>query len=297
MGMLAMSPTIERSYSLMSHPTIVATRRRGPRMRILLVAVLVLAFTGAVAPSAWATLEIQSNNNPAGDPTVQSYALYNGDGTLRGGLANPFPLTAGERKSFGPPAGTYIWQAMPAAGWKVGDIQCLHVDPATGNAIATLPGEFAVDVANGRVTINHADGQDEYCAFTNVKISAGGSGATGGGGTGVSPTLPGTVTGSQSKGATALLRVLGGVHFAQAQVRIPRTSVIKLQLLKSKKVVGTARYTRKAGTPTLKVSLADKYRKAYKHQGLKRVTLTLKVVVVGSNKAVKVFRFGVVVRL
>jgi hypothetical protein len=281
----------------------VATRRRGPRPRILLVAFLVLSFFAATAAEAGATLEIQSNNNPAGDPTLQSYALYDGDGTLRGGLQNPFPLTAGERKSFGPPGGTggttvpYIWQAMPAAGWKVGDIQCLHVDPMTGDAIATTPGEFAVDVANGRVTINHADGNDEYCAFTNVKISAPGSGATGGGGTGVSPTLPGTVPGSQSQGATALLRVLGGVHFATAQVRIVRQSVIKLQLLKGKKVVGTARFTRKAGTPTLKVSLAKKYRQSYQRRGLKRVTLTLKVVVVGSDKAVKVFRFGVVVRL
>jgi hypothetical protein len=262
------------------------------------VAFLVLSFFAATAAEAGATLEIQSNNNPGGDPTLQSYALYNGDGTLRGGLLqNPFSLTAGERKSFGPPAGAYVWQAMPAAGWKVGDIQCLHVNPATGDAIATTPGEFAVDVANGRVTINHADGNDEYCAFTNVKVSAPGSGATGGGGTGVSPTLPGTVPGSQSQGSTALLRVLGGVHFATAQVRIVRQSVIKLQLLKGKKVVGTARFTRKAGTPTLKVSLAKKYRQSYQRRGLKRVTLTLKVVVVGSNKAVKVFRFGVVVRL
>jgi hypothetical protein len=264
----------------------------------MLVAVLVLSFFAATAGEAWATLEIQSNNNPAGDPTIQSYELLNGDGSLRGGLVqNPFPLTAGERKSFGPPAGTYIWQAMPAAGWKVGDIQCLHVDPATGNAIATTPGEFAVDVANGRVTINHADGQDEYCAFTNVKVSAPPSGATGGGGSGVSPTLPGTVTGSQSKGSTALLRVLGGVHYAQAQVRIARRSVIKLQLLKGKKVVGTARFTRNAGTPTLRVSLAKKYRKNYQRRGLKRVTLTLRVVVVGSNQAVKIFRYGVIVRI
>jgi hypothetical protein len=266
------------------------------------VAVLVLAFTGAMAPSAWATLEIQSNNNPAGDPTVHSYALYNGDGTRRAGLKNdenPFPLLAGERRSVGPPGGTggttipYIWQAIPAAGWKVGDIQCLHVDPATGNAIAIRPGEFAIDVANGRVTINHREGDDEYCAFTNVKISA----PAGGGTTGVSPTLPGTVTGSQSTGATALLRVVSGLHFAQAQVRIARQSVIRLQLLKGKKVVGTARFVRKAGTPTLKVTLARKYRRSYQRQGLKRVTLTLKITIVGNNKFTKVFRYGVVVRL
>jgi hypothetical protein len=283
----------------MPHATSVATRRRGPRTRILLVAVLVLAFSGAMASNAWATLEIQSNNNPAGDPTLQSYALYNSDGTLRAGLKdglNPFSLTEGERRSVGPPAGTYIWQAMPAAGWKVGDIQCFRVDPTTGNAIPSLPGEFAIDVAGGRVTINHADGQDEYCAFTNVLISAA---APGGGtsGSGVSPTLPGTVTGSLSQGKTALLRVLGGVHYAKAQVRISRKSVIRLSLLKGKSVVGTARYTRKAGTPTLTVRLRDSYRKSLKRKGVKKVTLTLKITIVGSNKATKVFRYGVVVQV
>jgi hypothetical protein len=282
----------------MPHATPVATRKRGPRTRILLVAVLVLAFSGAMASNAWATLEIQSNNNPAGDPTLQTYALYNSDGTLRGGLKdnlNPFSLTEGERRSVGPPAGTYIWQAMPAAGWKVGDIQCFHVDPATGNAIPTLPGEFAIDVAAGRVTINHADGQDEYCAFTNVKITAGGPSV--GSGSGVSPTLPGTVTGSLSQGKTALLRVLGGLHYAKAQVRISRKSVIRLSLLKGKSVVGTARYTRKAGTPTLTVKLRDSYRRSLKRKGVKKVTLTLKITIVGSNKATKVFRYGVVVRV
>jgi hypothetical protein len=282
----------------MSHATPVATRRRGPRTRILLVAVLVLAFSGAMASNAWATLEIQSNNNPGGDPTLQSYALYNSDGTLRAGLKddkNPFTLTEGERRSVGPPAGTYIWQAMPAQGWKVGDIQCVRVDPTTGDAIPSVPGEFAIDIANGRVTINHADGVDEYCAFTNVLIAAAPPG--GGGSSGVSPTLPGTVTGSLSQGKTALLRVLGGLHYAKAQVRISRKSVIRLSLLRGKKVVGTARYTRKAGTPTLRVKLRDSYRRSLKRKNVKKVTLTLKITIVGSNKATKVFRYGVVVQI
>jgi hypothetical protein len=289
----------------MPHSTSVATGRRGPRFRMLLVAALVLAFSGAMASNAWATLEIQSNNNPAGDATLQTYALYNEDGSLRGGLKdglNPFTLTEGERRSVGPPAGTYVWQAMPAAGWKVGDIQCLHVDPATGNAIATLPGEFNINISLGRVTIVHQDGQDEYCAFTNVKISAGGTGGGGSGagtgaGSGVSPTLPGTVTGSLSQGKTALLRVIGGVHFAKAQVRISRKSTIRLTLLKGKKKVGTARYTRKAGTPTLTVRLRDSYRRSLKRQGRTKVTLTLKITVVGSNHAKKSFSYGVVVQI
>jgi hypothetical protein len=279
--------------------TTVATRRRVPRSRTLLVAVLVLSFFAATAAEAGATLEIQSYNNPAGDPTLMSYQLLNGDGTPRGGLVqNPFPLTEGERKSFGPPAGTYIWQALPPAGWKVADIVCAHVDPTTGNAIPTTPGEFAIDVATGRVTIVHADGQDEYCAFTNLKLSSGGAGGgTGAGGSGVAPTVPGTVTGSLSKGSTALLRVLGGVHYAKAQVRIARQSVIRLQLLKGTKVVGTARFTRKAGTPSLKVSLTKSYLKSLQRQGRKKVTLTLKITVVGSNHFTKVFRYGVVVTI
>jgi hypothetical protein len=287
----------------MPHATPVATGRRGPRFRMLLVAALVLAFSGAMASNAWATLEIQSNNNPAGDPTLQTYALYNSDGTLRGGLKdnlNPFTLTEGERRSVGPPAGTYIWQAVPAAGWKIGDIQCLHVDPSTGNAIATLPGEFSIDVAAGRVTINHLEGNDEYCAFTNVKIASAGSGGGGSGtgaGSGVSPTLPGTVTGSLSQGKTALLRVIGGVHFAKAQVRISRKSTIRLTLLKGKKKVGTARYVRKAGTPTLTVRLRDSFRRSLKREGRTKVTLTLKITVVGSNHAKKTFSYGVVVQI
>lgn len=263
------------------------------RSKVALVALLVVAFMGATASQAWATLEIQSNNDPAGDPTVQSYALLNSDGSLRGGLVkNPFPLTAGERKSFGPPAGTYIWKAHPAAGWKVAAISCQNVDPVSGAPRPARAGEFTVDVANGQVTIVHAANEDQYCAFTNQKIAAA-SGA--GSNTGVSPTLPG-VASAALKGP-ALLKVTRGLRFATARVRISRQSIIKAQLLKGKKVVGTARITRNAGTHDIKVTLAKKYRQSYLRQGLKRVTLTLKVVVVGSNRSTKVFRYGVVVRL
>jgi hypothetical protein len=290
------SSTIERSHSPMRHPTPVATRRRGPRTRILLVAVLVLAFTGAMAPSAWATLEIQSYNDPAGDPTVMTYRLLKGDGQpAGGGVPDPFPLIPAERKSFGPPAGTFIWKALPPAGWKVSAIACQRVTPGTNVPQPPRPGEFQVDLANSQVTIDHGKDEDQYCAFTNQRIS--GSGSAGGGGgssSGVSPTLPGSTPGSLG---TALLKVTPGKRFAQASIRISRQSVINAQLLKGKKVVGKTRVTRKAGTHTIKVFLAKKYRQSYQRQGLKRVTLTLKVVVVGSNKAVKVFRFGVVVRL
>jgi hypothetical protein len=297
--MLALSTQVKGSNRLMLEPTTVAGQRRGPRARLLLVAVLVLAFTGATASSAWATLEIQSYNDPAGSQTVHTYSLLvdgqPAPGTNDATHKNPFTLLENEAKSFGPPAGTYTWKATPAAGWKVNAINCVRVDPATHAVLPTRAGEFTVDVANGQVTIIHLKDEDEYCAFTNGKVS-GGSG--GGSGPGITPTLPGGGTsGASAAKGPALLRVTGGKLFASLKVSLGRQSVIKAQLLKSKKVVGTARVTHKAGTYTVKVFLKDKYRRAYRNKGLKKVTLTLKITVVGSNRATKVFRSGVVVRL
>ena len=85
--------------------------------------------------------------------------------------------------------------------------------------------------------------------------------------------------------------------FPLATIRLSRQSVIKAQLLQGTKVVGTARVTKNAGTHVVKVSLTKKARRAFQRQGRKRVTLTLKVVVVGNNKATKVFRYRVVVRI
>ena len=125
---------------------------------------------------------------------------------------------------------------------------------------------------------------------------SGGSGGTAGGATGFSPTVQGPLPSSRST-APALLRVRGGRRFARATIRIARKSVIKVQLRKGKRVVGTTRVTRKAGTHVVKVALRKKWRLRYQRQGRKRVTLTLRVVVVGSNRAAKVFTSGVIVRL
>jgi hypothetical protein len=150
------------------------------------------------------------------------------------------------------------------------------------------------------VTITHDVGEDHFCAFTNRKTSSSGSGGgsvgTAGGSPGFSPTAPGTLPGSRSK-APALLRVRGGRRFAKATIRIARKSVIKLQLRKGKRVVGTTRVTRKAGTHVVKVALRKKWRLRYQRQGRKRVTFNLRVVVVGNNRATKVFHSGVIVRL
>jgi hypothetical protein len=80
---------------------------RARRSKIVLLTFLVVSFMAATAADAWATLEIQSYNDPAGDKTVMSYRLLNADGQpVGGGIPDPFTLTEGEPKSFGPPAGT-----------------------------------------------------------------------------------------------------------------------------------------------------------------------------------------------
>jgi hypothetical protein len=281
----------------MLNRTSALTRGRPARTKMLLMAFLVLAFMGASASQAWATLEIQSYNDPAGDPTLMSYMLLTAGQPSPGVTPNPFVLTEGERKSFGPPPGSYTWKGLPPAGWQVAAINCQRVNPTTGAPQAPRPGEFVVDLANGQVTVNHGKDEDQFCAFTNRKVSGSGSSPSGQGpSSGVSPTVPTSGAASVPVG-TALLRVTTGRRFASASVRISRRSVIKAQLLKGKRVVGTARVTREAGTHAVKVFLKAKDRRRFQRQGLKRVTLTLKVVIVGSNGSTKVFRYGVVVRL
>ena len=272
----------------MAGPTLLADPRPGRRPSIVLLATLVVAFTGAMAPNASATIEIQNYNDPAGDPTRITYRMFAGEPEP---LIPDFVLGDGEARSFGPDPNrygpTYTFQALPPAGWRVADIRC---------ASTSGPDTFAYDVANGRVTINHGVGEDHFCAFTNRKTSSSGSGGTAGGSIGFSPTAPGTSPTSRSN-APALLRVRGGRRFATATIRIARKSVIRLQLRKGKRVVGTTRVTRKAGTHVVKVGLRKKWRLRYQRQGRKRVTLTLRVVVVGRNRAAKVFASGVIVRL
>ena len=257
----------------------------------MLLATLVAAFMAATAPEASATLEIQNYNNPAGDPTPITYRLFAGGPEP---LIPDFTLGDGAQASFGPDPNryghSYTFQALPPLGWQVADIRCVSRTPRTD--------AFAYDIANGRVTISHDVGQDHFCAFTNRKRSGSGSGSGGaaGGSTGVSPTVPGGSPTSRSK-SPALLRVRGGRRFASATIRIARKSVIKAQLRKGKRVVGTTRVTHKAGTYVVKVALRKKWRRRYQHQGRKRVTFTLRVVVVGSNHATKVFTSGVIVRL
>jgi hypothetical protein len=275
----------------MSHPTLVAEAKHHRSPRLFLLTGLVVVFMAAMAAKASATIEVQNYNDPAGDPTAFTYQLTAATDPTR--VLASDDLGDGAKVSFGPnPAvygPTYTLHAVLPAGWQTVAIQCVN---KPGSAT------FTPDLANSSVTISpHKVGEDHYCAFTNRKVS--GPGAVTGGGTtpGVTPTTPGGGASTTSK-APVLLRIRAGTHFAKATVRIGRPSTIRAQLRWKGKLVGTARVKKtKAGTYTVKVTLAKKWVRTFKRQGRKKVTLNLKVTVVGDNKATKVFTSGVIVRL
>ena len=274
----------------MSHPPLLADAEHERRPRLFLLAGLVVVFMAAMAAKASATIEVQNYLDPAGDPTTFTYQLFTPDRLIGSDI-----LGDGTKTSFGPdPAvygDTYTVHAALPAGWQTVSIQCVN---KPGSA------SFTVDLANSSVTIKpHTVGEDHYCAFTNRKVSGPGASPGGGtgGGSGVAPTTPGGGSSTTST-APALLRVRGGTHFASATVRIARASTIKGQLRWKGHVVGTARLKKtKAGTYTIKVALSKKWQRTFKRQGRKKVTLGLKITVVGANKAKKTFTSGVIVRL
>jgi hypothetical protein len=247
--------------------------------RSLLGALVVISFAATAAPAA-ATVEVHSHNDPAGDPTAIGYHLE------RPAPLTPvdFTLQDGEYKGFGPFAGTVVIQAVVPTGWQVADIQCTGPNPA----------EFTIDVPNGRVTMQHGVSEDQICSFTNRKGSASGGGSSG---VTPAPSTPGTGPSLVVPRGPALLGAKSGRGFAAATVRITRRSVIKTQLWRGSRVVGTSRVVRKAGVYDVTVSLDPKLRRALRHQGRKRVQLTLRVVVVPQHGLTRVFRYRVLVRL
>jgi hypothetical protein len=258
-----------------------------------MLATLVVLFMAAMAAKASATVEVQNYNDPAGDPTTFVYQLFGADPTTP--LASD-TLGDGAKVSFGPDPAvygpTYTLHAVLPAGWQTVSIICEN-KPGTA--------AFTYDLAHSSVTLTpHKVGDDHYCAFTNRKVSGPGAVTGGGGsaGSGIAPTTPGGGSSSSTSNAPALLRVRAGTHYASATVRISRASTIKGTLRWKGKTVGAARVKKsKAGTYVLKVNLTKKGTKTFKRQGRKKVTLSLKVVVVGSNKATKTFTSGVIVRL
>jgi hypothetical protein len=268
---------------------------RNRSLRLLLLGILLVAFMAATAADASATLEVQNDNDPTGDPTPITYRFTS---AAAGQLIPDFSLVDGTSRSFGPdPAkygNLYTFQVLLPAGWRVESIVCQNIDPVTRKQLATRPGEFTVNLAAGSVTIDHRANEDQYCTFTNGRIPTAGSSTTPS--TGVAPTPPGSAGRLLSKSAV-LLRITRGRKFAAATIRISRRSVIRAQLLRGKRIVGSTKVTREAGTRTVKVSLTRAAARGLSRQGRKQVTLTLRIVVVGSNGVVDVIRHGVIVRL
>ena len=244
----------------------------------LLGTLIAIAFSITAAP-ANATVEIHSHNDPAGDPTAITYRIQ----PPAPAAPVDFPLRDGEYKGFGPFEGVVVVQALVPSGWQVADIQCTGPNPA----------EFTIDVPNGRVTMQHGYNEDQICSFTNRRGSA-----SGGASSGVTPApSQGSQPGQPLPRGPALLGVKIGRGYAAATVRITRRSVIKTQLLRGKRVVGTSRVVRKAGVYDVTVSIDPKLSRSLRHQGRKRVQLTLRVVVAPIGGLTRVYRYRVLVRL
>jgi hypothetical protein len=257
---------------------------KGHRRAIVAPAVVAATVVAVAAPVARATVGISNVNDPAGDATAIPYSFQGT--TALGAPVGPFSfqLVDNDYKSFGQPPGTYVAQALPPAGWKVGDIQCIDLDHR--------PGAFSIDVPNGRVTITHATNTDEqWCTFTSRRASAAPS-------PGVSPSPPPSLIPPGSLPQTnALVRVTTGRRFATVTVRVPQHSVIRADLLRRTRVVGSKRVVHRAGTWRVTVPLRARSVRQFRHQGRKRVTLTLRVVIVPDRGARQTFRHGVIVRI
>jgi hypothetical protein len=99
--------------------------------------------------------------------------------------------------------------------------------------------------------------------------------------------------------APLLLSVRPGRGFASAAVDVTTRSTLTGQLLRGNRIVGSKRVTVRSGTQRIKVVLQKKVQRQLRRQGLKCVTLKLRIVVAaqasGSKK--KTFTRRVVVRL
>jgi hypothetical protein len=253
------------------------------RFKRTVVPLLLPAAVLGAAADAGATLRIEHNLDPAGDPTVVSYRV---DGpTWSSGV---FPMIDGEYKSFGPnDAGAYTLQALPPAGWAAGDIQCF------GRA----PSDFTIDVANARVTVQHGPADEHVCAFTHRKVRASGSVPQT---PGVAPTarpeeLPKVVLPDRPE----ILSIRPGRRSAAAIVRLVRRTVVKARLqTKGGRVLDAMRIERDAGTYTLRVRLNRKDARRLSRRGRRdEVTLTFRIVMTERGGARRIFRHGVVVEL
>ena len=241
---------------------------------------LVLMVVLAMTAEAGATLRVQSNNDPAGDPTAVTYVLDSPAWTRE---PIQFSLGDGDDKSFGPKEGTYTVQAAPPAGWQVIDIQCVgHGDP----------GEFVIDVPGGLVTVAHGAGYEQTCAFTNGKIGATGPSS------GIAPSPPeDELADIRLPREVALLRVRTGRGFVEARLRLIRRSTISARLHRGTRVLARKRISRRAGVRVVRVQLQPETLRWYRDHGRKRVLMKLRIRVSDRRGNRKVFWYGVRVRV
>ena len=282
---------------LMAEITTLPVRRRDPGHRIALVAVLVVAFVATLAAEASATVRFEHHTDPAGDRTPFTYQLARPDGTV----TDTTQLTDPGFSSYGPGPGTWVMQAQSAPGWRVAAINCVASNEANPG-VESQQGILNVDVANGRVTINHAlPGPDptknhHVCAFTHARIGASPSGSSGGT-RGVAPT-PIFGAGSAVRPATsAVSRVVGGTRSATATVRLAKRSIVKATLLNGRRTVGASRVVQNAGVYRVKVNVPRKEMRRLRAGGRTSRTLRMRVVIAEQGGATKVFNLGVRVRL
>lgn len=255
------------------------------RARTVPLALLIIAFVGATAANASATLRIASHNYPAGDPTPINYRLENPSWS-----ASPFDfvLRDGEDRAFGQPAGAYTARALLPPGWKVISIDCIGPD---------RPGSFVIDVPNAQVTMNHQDGDEQTCSFTNGKASASGA-PSGSGVSGISPSPPAQELAKvKVPKRVALLGVRGRRGYAEVSLRLIRRSVIKLQLLRGTRVIARRQVRRRAGRRVVRIWVPASMRQRLRSQGRERVLLTLKLRVIDRSGRAKRFRYKVIVPL
>lgn len=260
-------------------------RRYRSLARMARLAVISFSLFAFAAPAAHATMRVWNYNDPKGDSTQITYRLTRSDGTVFA----PFTLGDGIDRSFGVATGfTYTLQALLPQGWQTEDITCVGLNQS----------DFTIDKAHSQVTMVHgtAPGQDveQTCTFTNGRVSGTGGGPPS---SGVSPPVPPSELPRVTlPTGPAVVHVAAGRGFATARVRLSRRSVVRCQLLRGKRVLATKQVTHRAGTYPCTVRLSSRTRRALRAQGLKKTTLTLKVVV-AAGKATHVFRYRVIVKL
>ena len=266
--------------------------RRHPRWGAAATSAIVLGLCGAGAATqpAGATLLVQSHTDPAGDPALFSYHI-----DFPGGLAPAdFQLSDGQESAHGPFAGQAVAAEVPPAGWYVADIRCVGPDPAA----------FAIDVPNGRVTVQHRINDEQICSFTNRRNPVSPSPAAPPAGSspapseGIAPAPPtSAVRQVAAPRRAALTAVAPRRRGAMGRVVLVKRSVVKTQLLWHGHVVGTSRVVRAAGRYDVTVRLRPSVVRKLRHAGRKRVTMTLRMVVVPNRGATRVIRSGVIVPL